>query len=297
MCAIALVVAIGPLESAQGRILIVNSDRSVPRYAVAHASFKNALGRTTDEIDLGAGANQEETLRRLIATTNPAVVYCIGSQAYLTATAVAKDRNIIVSSALNVRRFPAAPKMFGIATELQPVAQMTMFRLLFPQVRRIGVLYSADYNGEWIREAEALDSDAGLQITSRQVSRSSDLPGALNAMLPAVDVLWLIPDPVVLSDAKSIDLIFAEADKHSKAIFAYDEAFARRGAALAITSDVATIGRQAARLAEDLIEGRTPSGAVRSPAGSELTLNQTSVTKYKLELNPDARQSVNNIIK
>ena len=176
------------------------------------------------------------------------------------------------------------------------MAQMTVFRLLFPKVRRIGVLYSADYNGAWVREAEAQDADVDLQVVARQVRRPGDLPGALAALLPVVDVLWLIPDPIVLSDAKSIDLIFAEADKRSKAIFAYDAAFATRGAALAIAADVATTGRQAARLAEDLLAGRSPTEAVQSPAGSELTVNMRSVTKYRLELNRDALPLVNSVI-
>ena len=168
---VTLVCAIGPVQSAQQRILIVNSEQSVPRYAVAHTSFKNALGRTTDEIDLGTAANTEATLRRLIETTNPAVVYCIGSQAFVSTTNVAKDRNIIVSSAINVGRFPATPKVFGIASELRPAAQMTHFRLLFPQVRRIGILYSADYNDAFVRDAEAQDSDVGLQVVARQLRR------------------------------------------------------------------------------------------------------------------------------
>lgn len=281
--------------AAQG-VLIVNSDRSVPRYAVPHASFKDTLERPTEEIDLGSGANSEAALRRLIDSSNPSVVYCIGSQAYVSTTNVAKNRNIIVSSALNVRRFPTSLRTFGIASELPPAAQMTVFRLLFPKVRRIGVLYSADYNGAWVREAEAQDADVDLQVVARQVRRPGDLPGALAALLPVVDVLWLIPDPIVLSDAKSIDLIFAEADKRSKAIFAYDAAFATRGAALAIAADVATTGRQAARLAEDLLAGRSPTEAVQSPAGSELTVNMRSVTKYRLELNRDALPLVNSVI-
>jgi len=293
--AVALACAIESAALAQS-ILIVNSDQSIPRYAVPHASFKDSLGRAIEEIDLGTAANTDAALRRLIEATNPAVVYCIGSRAYLSTTNVAKSRNIIVSSALNMRRFPAAARTYGIASELAPNAQMTMFRLLFPRVRRIGVLYSADYNDAWIRDAEAHDSDVGLEIVPRAVRRTADLPGALAALLPTVDVLWLIPDPVVLSDAGAIDLVFAEADKRSKAIFAYDAAFATRGAALAVASDIATVGRQAARLVEDLVAGRTPAETVQSPAGTELTVNMRAVTKYRLDLNPDALQSVNFVI-
>lgn len=294
-CALLIASTSAPL-SAQPRILIVNSDQSVPRYAGAHTSFKGALGGNIDEIDLAAAKGPEAALRNLIASVDPGVVYCIGSQAYLMTNQVAKNRQIIVSSAINVSRFPRAPRVFGIATEIQPAAQMTFFRLLFPKVRRIGLLYSADYNGEFAREAEAQDADLNLEIVARPVRKPSDLPGALRALLPTVDALWLIPDPVVLADAASVESIFAEADSRSKAIFAYDAAFSQRGAALAITSDIATIGRQAARLAQDLLEGRTPQGAVRSPAGSELTVNLATVARYKMELNPDALPSVNHFI-
>ena len=85
----------------------------------------------------------------------PDLIYCIGTKAYLIAQKFVSERNIVFSSIINWQRLPVTEKTYGVSNELHPGMQMTMYRYVFPAVKRIGVLYSKSFNREWLRDAAA----------------------------------------------------------------------------------------------------------------------------------------------
>jgi len=68
------------------------------------------------------------------------------------------------------------------------------------------------------------------------------------------------------------------------------------GAILSISADKPTTGRQAALLTQSILEGNAKELSVTPPAGSSITLNMDKVRTYKIKLNEDALDSVNNIV-
>ena len=66
---------------------------------------------------------------------------------------------------------------------------------------------------------------------------------------------------------------------------------------MVISPDIPTIGRQAAGLADEVMADEEIEEKFQDPAGSAITLNMKVVEKYKLKLNEDALDSVNQLIK
>ena len=114
--------------------------------------------------------------------------------------------------------------------------------------------------------------------------------------MSTVDSLWLIPDPLVIT-RKSIPGIFSYFENAKKPVFAYSDAFISSGAMLAVSDDSVTIGRQAAGIAVDILEGRKLTNKVQNPAGSHIALNLGKANEYKLEVNRAALGSINRIIR
>ena len=274
------------------RILVLNTDSSVEKYAEVQNAFKLSVKSPTIDVDLAKQG--EARLRRVLASENPAAVYCIGGKAYQAATRVAKDKPIILSSTINWQRFPARKQTLVIANEIPATAQLTLFRHFFPKLQRVGVLYNRDINKEWFAQAVAAGQEVGCEILGRPVRRTADVAAAVKELSAQVDAIWLTPDPVVLADARSVKLLFERCHAAQKPVFAYAPAFGELGAVMIIAPDMPTIGRQAAGLALDL--GGHPE-PVNHPAGTEITLNLTRVKQYGLELNPDALDSVNQLIR
>ena len=291
-----LLVVVGPAFG-EGRILIVNSDQSVRKYRVAQDAFRETVSGPTKEINLGDEAVGKPQLNTLIKTQDPGLIYCIGSKAYAMVHGLAEDRKTVLSSVINWQRLHLGSRTYGIANELSAGMQLTMFRYLLPDVQTIGVLYSKNFNQEWLKEAKKDGEDTGVEIVGRAVRWASDVERGLAKLLPKVDALWLIPDPTVLPDAASVRKIFAACDAARKPIIAYNAAFVDQGAVLAVSPDDPTIGRQAAGLAETVLAAEEIEERFQSPAGSEIVLNMARVKKYGLKLNEDALDSVNRIIK
>lgn len=282
-------------QAPTGKVLIVNSDGTVEKYNTAQAAFRESLGAPVKELDLaGMSAAAAE---RAIRAEAPTAVYTIGSSAFLAASKAAKGKPIVMSSVLNWQRLPAAaaPGTHIIANEMPSASQLTMFRYFFPMVKRIGVLYSAQFNKQWMADAVAAGRDVGVEVIGVPVRSASAARSELPKLLPKVDAIWVTSDPVVLADEPAVRALFAALRAAQKPAFTYTTGFAEFNPTLIVAPDQPTIGRQAAGLLKGLHPGAKKE--VQSPAGSEVTLNLRAVKEYGLTLNEEAMDSVNHIIR
>lgn len=285
------------LAEKSSNILILNSNMATDKYALAQREFKSHAPGKKQEIDLGGNKGIVKEIKGTIRKIKPDIIYCIGSKAYLLAHKVAKNKNIIFSSAINWRRLPMGRNTYGISSELPSGMQLMMYRYFFQDIKKIGVIYSKKFNKEWLKGAVKDGRDVGIEIIGKSIKKPADLDSALRELLPKVDVLWLTSDPIVLSTRESVSEIFKQTDSMNKPVFAYSEIFASFGAVLVISADVATVGMQAAGLADDLLADNKILERVSNPAGSHITLNMKKVKKYGINLNVEALDSVNRIIK
>ena len=276
------------------RVVVVNSDGAVEKYKAAQEAFRETLGKPVKAIDIAKMS--DAAAERAIRAEAPTAVYCIGARAFLASSRAARGRPIVMSSAINWQRLPGsdAAQTHIIANELSSEAQLTMFRYFFPEVKRVGVLYSAEFNRQWIVDAAAAGRNVGVEVIGVSVRSAQGAPSELSHLLPRVDALWITADPVVLVDETAARALFAAAAVARKPVFTYASAFAELSPTLIVAPDVATIGRQAAGLLQGLGPGAKKQ--IESPAGSEVILNLRAVQEYGLELNNEAMDSVNRLL-
>lgn len=274
-----------------GRIIVLNSDPGIAKYAEVQQAFSAAVSRETVTVDVSNTSESE--LRRIIGRADAEVLYCIGARAYQSATKATRNKPIVFSSAINWKRFPARKATHVIDNDLPAETQLTLFRHFFPDIKKIGVLYNRTINKQRFAEAEEVGEELGIEVIGYSVSRPSRVDNGLESLAKKVDAFWLIPDPVVLSDEANIRLYFDLAHAARKPVFAYSSAFEALKPTLILAPDMPTIGRQAAGLVQDL----SSAADVYSPAGSEVILNLGRVREYGLDFNRDSYDSVNRIIR
>lgn len=280
-----------------GKVLIINSDMSVGKYAYVQTEFKAGIDVVVDHIDLGSKWINEAKIKKKILKTAPDVIYCIGSKAYLFASKLAKDKKIVFSLVINWRRFSMGKNTYGIANELSQGMELTTLRYFFPDINKIGVLYSKAYNKEWLDIAIDKAKDLGIEIVGESVKKPKDIKKSLEKLLSGVDAVMLIPDPIVVNDVKSVYTIFEQCETMKKPVFAYSKAFINFKPVLVVAPDAITMGRQAGRLVNDLLQNHKIKERIQSPAGSHVILNLKKVEEYGLNLNSNALDSVNEIIR
>jgi putative ABC transport system substrate-binding protein len=286
----------GNLAADNSKILLINSDASVEKYEAAQMEFKSTVDSPIKDIDLGEKEWKSQEIEDLLYDEYPDLIYCIGTKAYVVANRFLSEKKIVFSSIINWKRLPVNKRTFGVSNELPPEMEITLFRYMFPSIKKIGVLYSDEYNGQWVNQASAQATEMGVEIIGRPVEDSKKALSTLRQLLPDMDALWLISDPVILSDKKVLMQLFTECDTRKKAVFSYQEAFAKQGAVLIVSVDNATIGRQAAKIATAVLSGEEITEKVQFPAGSHIIMNLNKAKEYGIEYNTDALASVNQFI-
>lgn len=281
------------------KILIVNSEKTVFRYEKIATEFKKVLQQNTyswTEFNLDDHANVDADLKQLIQQENPALIYCIGTQAYSLARNVAPNKKLLFSAAINWRRLDVGVGTYGIANELSSAQEMSLLHYFFPTIKTIGLLYNDKFSREYVETIKKDALNSGINIINKSINDEQEISEALNDLLPQIDMFWIISDPVVLSNKESVRQIFQAAQQQNKPVYAYSDVYIEQGAVLAISADIATIGRQSAGLVMMVDQGKVPAGTVQSPAGSTVTLNKCALDALKLQFNQDALDSVNKIV-
>ncbi len=278
-------------------VIVLNSDASIYKYSLAQSELKSKITNLKGEIDLGSKWIDERKIKKMILDINPSVICCIGSKAYQMGYKLAEKKNIVFSLVINWRRHPKDKNTYGISNELLQGAQLMMYRYFFQDVSNIGILYSNKYNKEWFDVAVESAKDVGIGIVGKPVSKPSKIESALEKLLPKVDALWLIPDPVVIHDIESVNKIFELCQAAGKPIYTYDKAFADLGATLIMSADITTMISQSAGIVSSILEDREIEEKVQNPAGSHIILNMRKVEEYGLNLNIEALDSVNEIVR
>ncbi len=278
-------------------VIILNSDVSIYKYSLAQSELKSKITNLKGEIDLGSKWIDEKSVEKMIYDVDPYVIYCIGSKAYQMAYRLAGDKKIVFSLVINWRRHPIGKCTYGISNEPLQGIQLMMCRYFFPDVSKIGILYSDTYNKEWFDVAVESARDVGISILGKSVNKPDNIESALKKLLPKVDALWLIPDPIVINDIESVNKLFGQCQTAGKPIYTYDKAFVELGATLIMSADIPTMISQSSEIVSSILEDQQIEEKVQSPAGSHIILNVKKVDEYGLNLNIEALDSVNEIVR
>ena len=104
---------------------------------------------------------------------------------------------------------PLSQKTYDVSNELNPEMQITLYRYIFPDLKKIGVLYSSKYNKHWFNEAQKAGKEMGVEIIGRSLSKMRDTLPVLSGLFKEIDALWLISDPVVMSEKMRLIEVFS----------------------------------------------------------------------------------------
>ncbi len=277
------------------KVLVVNSNQAVPRYAIAEKAFISTLVDTPKlTINLQDDNQPIETLLDTLNQNEFEVIYTIGAKALGSIDAITPDAPVVYSSILSWRQFESHDNYYGVASEVSPQAQLTWFKHFFPELKSIAILYS-EKNKQMISEASLAATELNIELIALKIQRSGEIGEKLKGLLTKVNGLWIMPDSTVLDSEQTIQQIFSETHQQNKPVFAYSNFYKHLGATLTINADVATTGRQAALITQKFLDGQAIPSGIQFPAGTSITLNMEEVTQHKLKLNYDALNSVDEL--
>ncbi|MGE5318864.1 MAG: ABC transporter substrate-binding protein [Hyphomicrobiaceae bacterium] len=149
--------------------------------------------------------------------------------------------------------------------------QARLIRLALPDVRRVGVLLSAEQSGIVGELEDALHAQQ-LSLVHATVTAGERLITPLETVLSEADLLLAVPDPQVFNRSTA-ESLFLTSYRYRDPVLGYSRSLTRAGALLSLHSSPAQIGRQAAEWVSDAIRG----GTVRLPPPAYPTYFSVSI--------------------
>lgn len=291
-----------PAWSGEGPVVVLLSD-SEAVYEQPLAQFKIKMKHEIKVFNLHGDIQQAPQLMSDVMALKPALILALGAKAaYFAKAATVSHQEIpvIFTMVLNWQRYrllEGQSNVAGIDSEVAPGTQLLSMSLLFPDVKRLGVIYSRAHSLASVEEAKQAAQLVGIDIVARPITRTKELKHAYRRLAGEVDAIWLPNDPVLYS-LENIHWLKRQCLKDRLICIGQSDNIVRLGLLLGINPDMPSIGTQAAALADDILQhGLIPADiGVQDPLGTRLTLNAETAKKIGLKLEDSAMQLADEVI-
>jgi putative ABC transport system substrate-binding protein len=294
LAAVAAFLMLPARAPAEDTVLVLSS--ADPACLAAAQGFKSAFPGKYREINLEGSDEKQRMVGQQLKASPPAVAVVVGDLAAQMAEWYLSGVPVVYCASSGAAKLSLTTgKTVGIYNETAPMDQLSAIASLFPERKRIGLIYSAEY--AHLDEKGIADAARAKGITLELAPLGSikELPEKLRALMPKVDLLWVFTDPVVLS-SHSTQYIVLQSISAGLPIFCGDAGLAHGGATAALVPDPADAGAKAARETAGLLQGKAPAAAVIYPKG-KLILNLKSASMLKVSFPDEAVASAGEVIK
>jgi putative ABC transport system substrate-binding protein len=256
--------------------LVILKSAETSFYQQAGESVRQHLPHSlaVKEYTLEGRLDRAQDIGELIRGTHPRLVLAIGLKAALAARSELPDTPILFCMVVHPEEHGLpAENMVGILNKISPATQLQQIKALLPKARTIGLLYDEHKTGTFVAEARAKAKKLGMTLIATSVAQQDDLAGALQSMLPQIDLLWIIQDPTILVE-ESVDLLIQSSLRKKVPVFTFSTALVQRGALGALLVRPSDIGIQAAHIAQAMLNRQGPSApTLLEPELPQLALN------------------------
>lgn len=269
-----------------GGIALLKSDE-LPSYNQAGEGVIAALPRTAPlvEYTLSEHVSEARRIGQAVRVARPDLVIAIGLRAAVAAKLEIPDIPTIFCLVLFPEQYglPTA-NMIGVSMQASADEQIGHIRSVAPAARRIGLVHSDATSVRFLTDAKRLAQMRGLSLLTVEVSGARQVPAAVKE-LPAVDLLWIVPDPTVVT-GESMEFLLSYSFESRIPLFAFSSALVQHGAVGATYLDPREVGLQAGRVAARLLrrEGGAGLGTIVPAEQPRLAVNLRSAAHFGLSL-------------
>lgn len=165
----------------------------------------------------------------------------------------------------------------------QPLERMAALqRIALPNNKRFGVLLGPSTRD--VRPQLALAAASrGLTMRYREPALSTDVFPELSELIEEVDVLWLLPDPLIVN-RNNLQSLFLQTYRQRSPVLAYSAGLVEAGALLGLYATPMQIGREAGQWLKDLVADAHRLPPPRYPASFTVAVNASVARSLNLAL-------------
>lgn len=245
----------------------------------------------------GRESEAREVVARL-EQDRPEVVFCVGAKAAFAMKNGLPNTPIVYASVLDPERYGIEGRQVtGVTMRVPPVTYLSQLVGFFPDVRSIGVLRGQGIDDERIAELRAAAAELGLTLLVERVAAPREARKAFMRLVDKrVDALWLPPDRQILS-RDAFRGLADETRRRRLPLLVDTDNMVQAGGLFSVVPDPDAVGRQAASLVRQILDGAAP--AVLEPENPNnllVVLNTRTLDQASIKFDPLLRDFVDVLI-
>ena len=145
----------------------------------------------------------------------------------------------------------------GTSDKLPVKEQIVLIRKMYPDVKRIGILYTtSEVNSiSSIKEYELIAGEFGIEIVKQGINENADLPMAVDNLLKksnGVDVITNITDNTVVA---SLPIVLEKAKQKNIPVFGSEVEQVKNGCIASMGLEYIELGKQTGHMAAKILKG------------------------------------------
>jgi putative ABC transport system substrate-binding protein len=281
--------------TSQGSALTIQVIKSqeLKAYDEAYSGFQKVLRENLKEVQFkeyvlkNNSEENEKTLKELQKSSS--LILTIGTEATKLVSKRIKDKTIIFcmvldpsGSGLVESLAPSGNNLSGSSLDIPVKMQLEKFKLLVPNLKSLGVLYTSETEGK-VKKAEVVAKGLGINLVSVKITSEKEIPQSLEWLKRQTQGLWSVPDGDIFSPS-STEQILLFTLRNGIPFMGLSSVYVRAGALFALDCDYVDTGKQAGEIALLVFSGKYPSEIpIATPRKIYLSLNQRTAQRIGLK--------------
>ena len=250
---------VASMASAEPGRIVVLSGQDLKPYQDVIAGLKQSLTKQGIDLNLEIQAVHGEPAKMQAALADlkqrgARLIVTLGSVATLAAVREVSHLPLLATMIVSAAEIQSAPNATAVLLDFPIEAQLQWLKRIVPSAGSVGVLFNPKENQTKVAAASKAAKEVGLTLVPRAIETPRALPDALDDIARTVDVLWGIPDSLVMTP-QTAEPILLNTLKSKIPLVGLSTSWVKAGALYALDRDYVDIGLQSGELAGKLLNG------------------------------------------
>lgn len=280
------------LARAESNRIVVLSGQDLKPYQEVVTGFQQSLAKQgiTLAVEIHAGQGNHAKLQTVVEDVKhhgAKLLVTLGSLATQAAVREINTLPILATMIVSPDDIRSAPNATAVLLDFPVETQLQWLKRIIPNAGTVGVLFNPKENQLKVDVASTAAKKVALRLVPKSVETPRALPDALDEVTRTADVLWGIPDSVVMTP-QTAEPILLNTLKSRVPFVGLSTSWVKAGALYALDRDYLDIGLQTGELAGQLLSGTSANSLPPThPRKVTYVLNLKTANMINLELPQD----------
>lgn len=288
------------LVNAESNRIVVLSGQDLKPYQEVLTGFQQSLAKqgitlNVEIYPLQGNQTKAQDVLADVKRNGAKLVVTLGNQATQAAVREITTLPILATMIVSPDDIRSAPNATAVLLDFPIETQLQWLKRIIPTAGTVGVLFNPKENQLKVDAASKSAKGSGLTLVPKSVESPRALPDALDEVTRTADVLWGIPDAVVMTP-QTAEPILLNTLKSKVPFVGLSTSWVKAGALYALDRDYLDIGLQTGELAGKLLGGTSVNSLSPTyPRKVTYVLNLKTATVINLELPSDLLKGASHV--